>query len=524
MIRLIVISILFLSTIILVSLAIITISKRKIVGKSAIYLACCLAAISLYCFGYGLELSSNSLDEVIFWVRFEHIGIQFLAPFWFIFVLYQTAHTKWINIYSKTVLFGIAFFFYFCSQTLGRLNWMHKNPRINWVHGMPIFDYDATPIMTMAVVYMSLLVITCFLLLTMLMIRSAPALKSRTLILWIGSFIPWISELIYFFGFSLYDLDIAPIAFTISGIIASIGILKYNILTVVPLARSLIFDGMRDAALVLNLNGEIIDFNYRLTKIFPFVNHHAVGKLASDVFASHPEIQSLLESNKISKIEISVNQNGIIHFYQVNQSELNDRSGNKVGYVVTFYFYTEIKKLVNKLEEFATHDQLTGVNNRRRFIELAETEIKRSIRYCRFFAVVLFDLDHFKQINDRFGHLAGDVVLKAVARTSQEGLRSSDVFGRFGGEEFVFLLPETNLDDGQFFAERMRSAIQNLSLLEFGIDTNITASFGVTSYESQDSIELEEMLRAADQALYQAKFTGRNRVCSCPVEKSNLQH
>jgi transcriptional regulator with PAS, ATPase and Fis domain len=142
---------------------------------------------------------------------------------------------------------------------------------------------------------------------------------------------------------------------------------------------------MRDAALVLNLNGEIIDFNYRLTKYSRLFNHHAVGKLASDVFASHPEIQSLLESNKISKIEISVNQNGIIHFYQVNLSELNDRSGNKVGYVVTFYFYTEIKKLVNKLEEFATHDQLTGVNNRRRFIELAETEIKRSIRYCRFF-------------------------------------------------------------------------------------------------------------------------------------------
>ena len=142
--------------------------------------SCCLAAISLYCFGYGLELSSNSLDEVIFWVRFEHIGIQFLAPFWFIFVLYQTAHTKWINIYSKTVLFGIAFFFYFCSQTLGRLNWMHKNPGINWVHGMPIFDYDATPIMTMAVVYMSLLV--NMFLLNELAIRSAPAFKSRTLI------------------------------------------------------------------------------------------------------------------------------------------------------------------------------------------------------------------------------------------------------------------------------------------------------------------------------------------------------
>ena len=521
MIRLIVISILFLSTIILVSLAIITFSKRKIVGESAIYLTCCLSAISLYCFGYALELSSNSLEEVIFWVRFEHIGIQFLAPFWFIFVLCQTAHYKWINRYSKACLFGIAFFFYLCSQTLGRSNWMHRNPRINWIQGMPIFDYDATPVMAMAFVYMSLLVLTCFLLLTMLMIRSAPALKSRTLILWIGSFIPWVGELVYYFGFSLYDLDIAPITFAISGIIASVGIIKYNILTVVPLARNLIFDGMRDAALVINLNGDIIDFNYRLTEIFPFINHIAVGKFASDLFAANPEIQSLLENNEITKIETSVKQNGAINFYQVNRSELKDRSGKLVGYVIMFYFYTEIKELVNKLEEFATHDQLTGVNNRRRFIELAEAEINRSIRYGRFFVLVLFDLDHFKQINDRFGHLAGDVVLKVVASTCQEGLRSSDVFGRFGGEEFVFLLPETNIADGQFFAERIRSAIQDISLLEFGIDANITASFGVTSFESQNSIELEEMLRAADLALYHAKSTGRNRVCSYPFEISN---
>ena len=353
------------------------------------------------------------------------------------------------------------------------------------------------------------------------MIRSAPALKSRTLILWIGSFIPWVGELVYYFGFSLYDLDIAPITFAISGIIASVGIIKYNILTVVPLARNLIFDGMRDAALVINLNGDIIDFNYRLTEIFPFINHIAVGKFASDLFAANPEIQSLLENNEITKIETSVKQNGAINFYQVNRSELKDRSGKLVGYVIMFYFYTEIKELVNKLEEFATHDQLTGVNNRRRFIELAEAEINRSIRYGRFFVLVLFDLDHFKQINDRFGHLDGDVVLKVVASTCQEGLRSSDVFGRFGGEEFVFLLPETNIADGQLFAERIRSAIQDISLLEFGIDANITASFGVTSFESQNSIELEEMLRAADLALYHAKSTGRNRVCSYPFEISN---
>ncbi len=95
--------------------------------------------------------------------------------------------------------------------------------------------------------------------------------------------------------------------------------------------------------------------------------------------------------------------------------------------------------------------------------------------------MVLFDLDHFKQINDRFGHLAGDVVLKAVARTCQEGLRNSDVFGRFGGEEFVFLLPETNLDAGQVFAERMRSAIQNLSLRNLELILILLPFLAVTS-------------------------------------------
>ena len=518
MVRFIMVTVLFLSTFILVFLARITFSKRKIVGKSPLYLTFCLVATAIYCFGYAFELSSNTLDEVIFWVRFEHIGIQFLAPFWFFFVLYQTGHHRWVNTYTKICLYGISLFFYFSSQTLGNRNWMHLNPRINWIQGMPIFDYDPTPIMAIAVVYMSLLVLICFLLLTMLMIRSAPALRSRTLILWLSAFIPWASELVYYFGYSLYDLDIAPLAFTISGIIASIGIIKYNILTVVPLARNLIFDGMRDAALVINLNGQIIDFNYRLTEIFPFVNHNSVGKLATDEFSAHSDVQKLLQKTDIKKTEITVCQNGITHYYQVNQSELKDRSGKLLGTVVTFYLYTEIKELMNKLEEFATHDQLTGVNNRRRFIELAEVEINRSLRYGRIFSLIIFDLDHFKHVNDEYGHLAGDVVLKTVAQTCKDCLRGSDIFGRFGGEEFVFLLPETNLEEGQLFAERMRIAIQNISFLAIDIDLKISASFGITSNEDQNSMKLEEMLRAADQALYKAKSSGRNCVCSYPIE------
>jgi diguanylate cyclase (GGDEF)-like protein len=150
-------------------------------------------------------------------------------------------------------------------------------------------------------------------------------------------------------------------------------------------------------------------------------------------------------------------------------------------------------------------DALTGLANRRAFEEILAAEISRAQRFAHDLAVVLLDLDRFKEINDSFGHAAGDVMLRAVSRLLTSLARQGDTVARWGGEEFVVVLPETDLGGAQRFAERLRRTIEAHSVGEM----QTTASCGVATMLHEDSVE--ELLGAADQALYQAKSNGRNR-------------
>ncbi|MBD2296758.1 PleD family two-component system response regulator [Anabaena sphaerica FACHB-251] len=171
----------------------------------------------------------------------------------------------------------------------------------------------------------------------------------------------------------------------------------------------------------------------------------------------------------------------------------------------------EQKELVEQLEKLANTDPLTGVWNRRYLLMIAEQEIKRSQRYNFSFAVLLMDIDHFKKINDTYGHNIGDEVIIFMTKTVLNHLRQPDCFGRFGGEEFVVLLPETDIDEGVIVAERIRENINNESIAVEGQQVSITVSIGVASYSLGDKT-IDAIIQRADQALYQAKNQGRNRV------------
>jgi len=159
----------------------------------------------------------------------------------------------------------------------------------------------------------------------------------------------------------------------------------------------------------------------------------------------------------------------------------------------------------------ATTDSLTGLFNRRRFMELCEQEFSRSIRYDRPLAMFMMDIDHFKHVNDDYGHDAGDRVLKSLAEISILALRGADVLGRFGGEEFGVLLPETDEESAREVAERLRQSIERASISINGITLSITVSIGV-SILKPDMGSMESLLKKADIALYDAKQSGRNRV------------
>ncbi|MCC5811916.1 MAG: diguanylate cyclase [Ectothiorhodospiraceae bacterium] len=171
-------------------------------------------------------------------------------------------------------------------------------------------------------------------------------------------------------------------------------------------------------------------------------------------------------------------------------------------------------RLERELERQAGHDSLTGLLNRRRFEEIMAKELRRASRYRGTFTVILFDVDHFKAINDGFGHDVGDRVLQQLAATVREHTRDSDSFGRWGGEEFMLLLPETGPEDAWKVAESIRRSVEQA---RFDGPGRVTLSVGVSSHTRGDT--LSTLLKRADHALYRAKEMGRNRTVAASFEE-----
>jgi diguanylate cyclase (GGDEF)-like protein len=173
------------------------------------------------------------------------------------------------------------------------------------------------------------------------------------------------------------------------------------------------------------------------------------------------------------------------------------------------------QQLTQKVELFANRDELTHVLNRRYFLSLAYQELQRSRRYERAFGILILDLDNFKEINEKYGHALGDQVLQAIAKNINQCLRSNDLLGRFGGEEFVILLPETDLEKSQKVGQRICNYIANLGIPLREDIIQVTVSIGVSSYHEADS-SFEDILKRAEQALSEAKAKGRNQVIIYP--------
>jgi len=166
------------------------------------------------------------------------------------------------------------------------------------------------------------------------------------------------------------------------------------------------------------------------------------------------------------------------------------------------------KQYLSKLENLSITDQLTGLYNRRYFDDHFEIERQKVERYNSMLCLIMIDIDHFKTINDKFGHQHGDNVLKRFSLLLRKNIRTTDILSRWGGEEFIILLPATSLENAVKLAEKMRKAIEQSTFIDVG---NITASFGVSEVTTSSNSN-REAIHQADKALYQAKNQGRNKV------------
>ena len=279
-----------------------------------------------------------------------------------------------------------------------------------------------------------------------------------------------------------------------------------------------ILDNIPDMAWLKDEKGRFILINTAFAAACGIKAEELIGKTDFD-FWPQELAQRFVDDDKFvmksgeRKIieETRAHNDGETVWIETIKSPIYGADGRIIGTTGISRDVTDRKLAAEKLRELAIMDSLTGLFNRRHFIELSDREFDRASRYGKDLSLMMMDIDHFKAVNDAYGHAVGDEVLRHLAEIFRSGLRSTDVVGRLGGEEFGVLLPETGLPVAVLLAERVRKTVADKPIQTSAGNLVVTISIGVAT-TTTEAPKLESLMQFADTALYKAKEKGRNRV------------
>jgi diguanylate cyclase (GGDEF)-like protein/PAS domain S-box-containing protein len=358
--------------------------------------------------------------------------------------------------------------------------------------------------------------------------NSAALYKTQTTYLLVAATVPFVVYGIYIANIlPSKNFDINPFAFTFSAICICMGFLRHRLLDMSPVARDTLIENLPDGVVVLDMQNRVIDVNPSAMRIFGWTQP-PTGLTAEHIWKSWPNLPGLFSRSEMAIVETQHNNPDGTEFCDVNYSLLKDSDGKPVGKVIIAHDITarksiehelqlsketaesaneELRKAWVELAKSAETDYLTKSYNRRKFDEIVIVEMNRTSRYDTPLSLLMFDIDHFKLANDRYGHHAGDNLLVELVQFIKDHTRKPDILVRWGGEEFLLLTPGIALPQAVQLAEKLRGLI---AAHVFSVLGTITISIGVTQYMSFDSSD--SMVKRADDALYQAKANGRNCV------------
>jgi len=382
------------------------------------------------------------------------------------------------------------------------------------------------------VVYSYAILAIGFFLLSQGALRSSPLYLNQYRLLLIGSILPWAGSLYSEYNFHEWEgVDLAPLLFGISGVIFALAVFRTRFTDLIPVARSYLIENMSDGLLVLDEQNRILDINPAMGNFLKNKVSSYIGKNAYEVFVEWMEQIDFLDEKVETRIELKVPRDPS-RYLDLRVTPLYDRKHTLNGHLMIFRDITQRKQvekrlryvndrqqsqlieiglLQSKLREQAIRDPLTNLFNRRYLEETLDHEIARASREGYSICIMMIDLDHFKKVNDTYGHEAGDHVLKAIAATLSIETRRGDFACRYGGEEFVVVMPNMDQQIAYERAEKLRNALNSL-YIPYGIySLTTTISMGIASYPA-NGLTREAILRAADKAMYAAKEAGRDHI------------
>ena len=481
---------------------------------------------------YAMSWSLVELADKILWMKIMFFGVIAAPTLFLVFILKITRHADWLTARNLSllavqplVMIMVVWF---------NIQLMFDRMELELKGGFTILRLERGVGFWINTYYTYALILLAFLILGASFLRANPFFKRQYLIVLISSIIPFAANIFSLTNYTeLAGLDLGPVSFGISSILYAYAIFRHQFMDLVPVARGHLIESMSDGVLVLDEQGRIVDINPAMRSIVDKEPSLLIGQNVSVVLNLWtPNTEQLLNGIETRK-ELRVSKKPLSSRYlDLLITSLYDDNQKVNGRLLVFRDVTDRKEvekdlrramdrlqtqlieigiLQSQLREQAIRDVLTNLFNRRYLEETLERELARATREAYPLCVIMMDLDYFKEVNDTYGHEVGDVVLKTLAETVTKQSRHGDFVCRYGGEEFVLVMPNINIEIAKGRADELHQIINSLNIRYGVFNLTMTISMGVAMYPAHGKTK-EELMRAADQAMYAAKNTGRNRV------------
>jgi diguanylate cyclase (GGDEF)-like protein len=470
--------------------------------------------ISVYLFGYLMIINSNNLQEMIFWNQFQYLGLPFISVLWLMVALLYTKTIYSLNIRMVPLLFAVPVITFFMRFT----NAWHHLFYTKW-EARQFAGYYSLYMERGFWYYINISYTILCLFLTVIIYfigylkNKAGYTKSHFLVFLFASLLPLIGIVLILFAFEEWSIDYSALIMPVSLLIISYGILKYDFLEIRTLARETIFENNFAGMVVLGPGKRIIDYNKAAEKFFEAINISLKNCPLEHILNREPKLLEVFESECSRDFSLLID--GEERFFEIDVVPLGDPHHGNTRMLKSIRDVTEERRMQEKLKFLATIDSLSGLYNRAEFMNLAQREFAWAKSNNEKLSLLIMDLDHFKIINDTFGHAAGDEIIREIGRIIMTNFRKTDIAGRIGGEEFAVVLKNASLEEAKKAAEKFREIVAKRKVIYGEQEIRFTISIGAAAICGAGDINnIEDALKIADHALYKAKAEGRNCVAT----------
>lgn len=478
----------------------------------------CLS-IAVYLFGYLMEINSDDLPRMKFWNQVQYLALPFYPALWVLLAFVHSKVVSRIKISVLLLLFSIPAITFLMRLTNDIHQLYYRSMTLRLAYPFPVLLLGKGPWYFVNAAF--LLVCFCFsVYFYFAKCLKLPIERRRTfMLLSAGAILPLSGYLFILLDFKGLGLDYAAFMLPLSLIFIQQALFRYDLLEVKTLAREKVFENSADAMILVDDSRSLTDFNISARLLFPELASVFPGTMLDRAFAERPEFLGLLEGAGSGKESEKVYRAGDGRLFQVTDVGIFNKYGNQAGRLIRLTDCTEARRIHERLLERATTDALTGLFNRGAFAATFQDEFARSRLMETDLSLVMIDIDHFKTVNDTYGHAGGDEALRLLGKELRARFRVSDVPARIGGEEFAVLLPATPAEAAFAVAEKFRTCIAEQEILFEGRLIRLTLSLGVASAPHSFS-DHEAMMKAADRALYASKSGGRNRTTAAVPDEA----